>query len=123
MSGEAFFLRDTMGGAKNGHDDDQLSVSSDEPFDDDDPDAFSTNSIPKPEDGSQSDDSSAPPTDDRPFIPPPAPPALPLPAEIILQNQPAPLNDPVTENPSSNQPAAQPDKPLPIPQGLGRRPS
>jgi len=55
----------------------------------------------------------APPTDDRLFIPPPTPPALPLPAEIIVQNQPAPPNDPANENPSSNQPAAQPDKPPP----------
>jgi hypothetical protein len=66
MSGDASFLCDILGGAKNGHDDDQLSVLTDEPFDDDDADAFSTNSTPKPEDGSQSDDSSAPPMDDRP---------------------------------------------------------
>jgi hypothetical protein len=92
-------------------------VSSDKPFNTADADAFSTNSIPKPEDGSQSDGSSAPPMDDQPFIPQPEPPALPLPAEIIMQNQPAPPNHPATENPSSNQPAVQPDKPPPIPQG------
>ena len=117
MSGEAFFLADIVARSKNGAGDDDFSASSDEPFDDDDAEEFSTNSLPKSEDGSHSDDSGARPTDDRPLIPPPAPPALPLPAEIVAENQPENPIDTSAEIPSPETNAGQPEDLPPIPKG------
>jgi hypothetical protein len=47
MSGEATFFHDIVGGGKNHARCDDFSESSEEPFDDDDAEGFSTTSLPK----------------------------------------------------------------------------
>ena len=86
MSGEAMFLADIVGARGNRDGEDDFSVSDNGSFDDDDADAFSTTSLPKVDDESLSDESESRPTDDRPSIRPPAPPAFHVPAEIAVQN-------------------------------------
>ena len=119
MSGEALFFHDIVGGGRNHACGDDFSASSAEPFDDDDAEGFSTSSLPKVDDESLSDHSGGRPTEDRLSNPPPAPPALNVPAEITLQNPPPRPDDAAAANSENEPPTTHTDEPPPIPKGKG----
>ena len=90
MSGEATFLASILEGLGNHDGDDNFSASDAGSFDDDDAEQFSTVPIKSAEDESHSDHSSAGPIDVPVFVPPSAHRASNVPAEISVQNPPAP---------------------------------
>jgi hypothetical protein len=119
MSGEATFLANILQGSGNHDDEDDFLASDAGSSDDNDAEQFSTVTIHShsAEDESHSDHSNARPTDVRVSVPPSAPRTSNVPAEISVQNPPAPPLPPAAVNHPNVPSTATGDESLPISHG------